>query len=305
MKTTINGIPACAGTTNLRNADVLRFVALAAIWGSSYTFIRIASPVLGPLWTTEGRLLIGALALLVWCHMAGSDLQWRHWRFYAFIGVLGTALPFSLVAFAGMYLSASMMAILNTSAPMFTLALGGAFGLERITAARWLGLVLGAVGVWILTGPASGPQPEFGPMFAWSVAAILAAALAYALAALAVRQWGRGRPSRGMAVGTQLCAAVALVPLLPLWPAAETPSALVLGNLGALGLLGSAVAYVLYFRLITDLGATRTQTVSLLIPFFGVLWGSLFLGESLAWRVLASGALIIAGTFLVMRNPRR
>jgi drug/metabolite transporter (DMT)-like permease len=289
----------------VRNADVLRFLALAAIWGSSYTFIRIASPVLGPLWTTEGRLLIGAGALLAWFHMAGSDLQWRHWRFYAFIGVLGTAIPFSLVAFAGMHLSASTMAIINTSAPMFTLALGGAFGIERITAARWLGLILGAAGVWVLTTPASGPQAESGPMFALAVAAILAAALAYALAALAVRQWGRGMPSRGMAVGTQLCAAMALLPLLPLWPATETPPPLVLGNLAALGLLGSGVAYVLYFRLVTDIGATRTQTVSLLIPIFGVLWGAMFLGESLTWRLLASGALIIAGTLLVMRTPRR
>ena len=280
-------------------------MALAAIWGSSYTFIRIAAPVLGPLWTTEGRLAIGAGALLAWFHMAGSDLQWRHWRFYAFIGVLGTAIPFSLVAFAGMHLSAAMMTILNTSAPMLTLALGGALGLERITAARWLGLLLGAAGVWVLTAPPSGPRPDTGPMFAWAVAAVLGAALAYALAALAVRQWGRGMPSRGLAVGSQLWSAIALLPLLPLWPATATPSALVLGNLLALGLLGSALAYVLYYRLVTDIGATRTQTVSLLIPFFGVLWGSLFLGESLTWRVLASGALIIAGTFLVMRNPRR
>ena len=289
----------------MRNADVLRFLALAAIWGSSYTFIRIASPVLGPLWTTEGRLLIGAGALLAWSQMAGSDLQWRHWRFYAFIGVLGTTIPFSLVAFAGMHLSASTMAIINTSAPMFTLALGGAFGLERITAARWAGLILGAAGVWVLTAPANGPSAESGPMFARGVAAVLGGSLAYALAALAVRRWGRAMPSRGMAVGSQLCAAIALLPLLPLWPPAATPSALVLASVAALGLLGSAVAYVLYFRLITDTGATRTQSVSLLIPIFGVLWGSLFLGESLTWRVLASGALIILGTLLVMRNPRR
>jgi drug/metabolite transporter (DMT)-like permease len=280
-------------------------LALAALWGASYTFIRVASPVLGPIWTSGGRLLIGAVTLLVWFQLAGSDLRWRHWRFYVFIGVLGTAIPFTLVAFAGLHLSASMMAIINTSTPMLTLALGGAFRLERITAARWLGLILGAAGVWILTAPASGPQPDAGPMFAWGVAAVLGASLAYALAALAVRQWGRGLPSGGMAVGSQLGAATALMLALPLWPPSATPTALVLANVVALGLLGSALAYVLYFRLITDIGATRTQTVSLLIPIFGVLWGALFLGESLTWRVLASGALIIAGTFLVMRNPRR
>jgi drug/metabolite transporter (DMT)-like permease len=99
-------------------------------------------------------------------------------------------------------------------------------------------------------------------------------------------------------------AALALLPLLPAWLPSAAPSALVLGNLLALGLLGSALAYVLFFRLVADIGATRTQTVSLLIPIFGVLWGYLFLDETLTWRVLASGALIVVGTLLVLREPR-
>jgi drug/metabolite transporter (DMT)-like permease len=108
-----------------------------------------------------------------------------------------------------------------------------------------------------------------------------------------------------MAIGAQVCAALALMPLLPLWPPAAAPSVLVLGNLLALGVLGSALAYVLFFRLLADVGATRAQTVSLLIPIFGVLWGYLFLDESLTLRTLGSGALIIAGTFLVMRGPTK
>jgi len=201
-----------------------------------------------------------------------------------------------------MHISAAMMSIINTCTPMLTLAIGAAFGLERIRAARWLGLLLGAAGVWLLLAPASGGTADAGPTFAWGAAAILGASLAYAFAALAVRRWGAGIPSRGMALGTQVCAALALMPLLPAWPPAAAPSPLVLGNLLALGLLSSGLAYVLYFRLIADIGATRTQTVSLLIPVFGVLWGSLFLGEVLTWRVLASGALIVVGTLLVLRE---
>jgi drug/metabolite transporter (DMT)-like permease len=279
-------------------------VALAAIWGASYTFIRFAAPVLGPVWTTEGRLVVGTAALLAWFRMTGSDPQWRHLRFYAFIGVLGTAIPFSLVAFAGMHIPAATMAIVNTSSPMLTLAIGAALGLERLSVGRGLGLLLGAAGVWVLMSPASGTQTDVGPMFGWAVGATLCASLAYALAALAVRQWGRGIPSRGMAIGAQASAALALLPLLPTWPPSAAPSALVLGNLLALGLLGSALAYVLFFRLVADIGATRTQTVSLLIPIFGVLWGYLFLDEALTWRLLASGALIVVGTLLVLREPR-
>jgi len=287
----------------VRTGDVARLVALAAIWGASYMFIRVAAPVLGPVWTTEGRLLIGAAALLAWFRLARIDPHWRNLRFYAFIGVLGTAIPFSLVSFAGLYLSASTMAILNTSSPMLTLAIGAAFGLERISAARWLGLLLGAAGVWLLMSPTSASQADAGPMFGWALAAVLGASLFYALAALAVRQWGKEMPSRGMAIGAQACAALALAPLVPAWPPAAAPSALVLGNLLALGVLSSAVAYVLFFRLVADIGATRTQTVSLLIPVFGVLWGYLFLDENLTLRTFGSGALIFAGTVLVMRDP--
>jgi drug/metabolite transporter (DMT)-like permease len=259
------------------------------------------APVLGPLWTTEGRLLIGATALLAWFRLARFDPQWRHLRFYAFIGVLGTAIPFCLFGFAGMHISASMMAILNTSAPMFALVVGALLGVERISAAKCLGLLLGIAGVWLLTSPVA----DSGPLFYWAIAASLCASMAYALASLAIRQWGRDIPSRGMAVGAQVCAAIALVPLLALWPPAAAPSPLVLGNLLLLGLLGSAIAYVLFFRLIADIGATRAQTVSLLIPVFGMLWGYLFLDESITWHAVGASALVIAGTFLVMRTPRK
>jgi drug/metabolite transporter (DMT)-like permease len=241
--------------------------------------------------------------LLLWFRAARIDPHWRHLRFYAFIGVLGTAIPFSLFAFAAMHISASMMAIINTSAPMFALAIGAACGWERISAARALGLLLGSAGVWLLTSSSSAEHADSGPMYGWAVAASLCASLSYALAALAVRRWGRDIPSRGMAVGAQVCAALALMPLLAIWPPAASPSALVVGNLLALGLLGSAVAYVLFFRLIVDIGATRAQSVSLLIPIFGILWGSIFLNESLGSRTLASAALIIVGTFMVMRGP--
>jgi drug/metabolite transporter (DMT)-like permease len=263
----------------------------------------VVAPVLGPIWTTEGRLLIGAAALLAWFRLARFDPQWRHLRFYAFIGVLGTAIPFSLFGFAGMHISASMMAILNTSAPMFALVIGAACGWERMSVVRWLGLILGSAGVWMLTSPVNTVPADSGPVFGWAVAASLCASLSYALAGLAVRRWGKDIPSRGIAIGAQVCGAIALLPLLALWPPASSPSPLVLGNLVALGVLGSAIAYVLFFRLVADLGATRAQTVSLLIPVFGMLWGYLFLDESLTWRALGSTALIIAGTFLVMRGP--
>jgi drug/metabolite transporter (DMT)-like permease len=285
----------------VRPSDALRLTALAAIWGGSFIFMRVAAPVLGPLWTTGGRLLIGTVALLLWFAFAGLDAHWRrHFGYYAVVGVLGTAVPFSLFAFAGMHLPGSTMAILNTTAPIFALLLGAAFGWERFTLRRLAGLPLGALGVWLVTPAAQGD--EGGAGYGWGVAACLCASLFFAVTSLIVRRWGAGVPSRGAALGAQICATLALLPLLPLWPPESPPTVLVLANVVALGLLGGAVAYILYFRLVGDIGAVSTQTVSLLIPAFGLLWGALFLGEAIGWSGLAGAVCIVLGTVLITRR---
>jgi drug/metabolite transporter (DMT)-like permease len=284
----------------VRAADAARLAALAAIWGGSFIFIRVTAPALGPLWTTEVRLLIGAAALFLWFFSTRVDLRFRrHLGFYALMGVVGTALPFTLFAYAGMSLGGSTMAILNTTAPMFTLLIGAMLGWERLSAGRVAGVVLGAIGVWLVTlrvDAASAPMPVL------PVAACLCASFAYAVASLLVRRWGQGVPSKGMALGSLIFGAAALLPLLPLWPPASSPSPLVVGNLVALGLLGSGVAYVLFFRLIADVGAASAQTVSLLIPAFGMLWGMLFLGETLGLAGLAGAVCIVGGTVLITRG---
>jgi drug/metabolite transporter (DMT)-like permease len=286
----------------MRLADAVRLTALAAIWGASFIFMRVISPVLGPLWTTEARLLIGAAALLVWFAFTGLDAQWRrHIPYYAAVGVLGTGLPFALFAFAALQLPGSTMSILNTTAPIFALLLGAMAGWERFTVRRLAGVALGALGVWLVTPAAQGEQG--GASFLWAVAACLCASFLFAVTTLVVRRWGSGVPATGAALGAQVCAAVVLLPLLPLWTPAAAPSALVLGNVVALGLLGGALAYILYFRLVADIGAANTQTVSLLIPAFGLLWGALFLGEALGWASLAGAGCIVLGTVLITRVP--
>jgi len=140
------------------------------------------------------------------------------------------------------------------------------------------------------------------PLFGWAVAAALGACCAYGLAGPLIKRFARGASPRGMAAGNQLAAAVVLIPLLPLLPPLAAPSALVIANLLGLALLASGVAFVLYFRLIADVGATRALTVTYLIPLFGILWGWLFLGEALPAAALAGGALILAGTVLVTRS---
>ena len=289
----------------MRPGDYARLLLLAAIWGSAYGFIRVTAPALGPLWTAEGRLVIGAAVLLAWFRWRGIEVSWRHLRFYALIGAIGTAIPFTLLAFGGMYVPASVMAVLGATAPMMVLLLSAAFGLERMTARRALGMLLGFLGVWLLSDPQATGVDASGWRFHLAIAACLATAFAYAATALVVRHWGAGVPSPGLALGTQVCGGLYLAPTLPFASLPGAPTAIVWANLAGLGVLASGLAYVLYFRLIKDVGATRTQTVAFVVPLFGMLWGMAFLGESMSRGALLGALSILGGVILVTVGGRR
>jgi drug/metabolite transporter (DMT)-like permease len=289
----------------MRPGDYARLLLLAAIWGSAYGFIRVTAPALGAVWTAEGRLVIGAAVLIAWFRWRGIQVSWRHARFYALIGAIGTAIPFTLLAFGGMYVPASVMAVLGATAPMMVLLLSAAYGLERLTARRALGMLLGFVGVWLLSDPGATGVDASGWQFHLAIAACLATAFAYAVTALVVRHFGAGVPSPGLALGTQVFGGIYLAPVLPVatLPGPLTPT--VWANLAGLGILASGLAYVLYFRLIKDVGATRTQTVAFVVPLFGMLWGMAFLGESMSAGALLGALSILGGVILVTFGGRR
>lgn len=281
-------------------ADYTRLLLLAAIWGGAFPFMRVAAPEFGPAWTAELRVLIGGLALLAWFRLTGYDPALvRNARAYLRIGAVGIALPFVLYSFAAMHAPASLLSILNATAPIFGVAWSASFGDERLTLGRLAGLAAGLAGVGLVAAPST-PSPD--PLFGWAVAAGLGACCAYGALGVAIQRWSGGTAPRGMAAGNQLAAALLLVPILPLLPPPGTPSPLAIANLLALALLASAAAFPLYFRLIADVGATRALTVTYLIPLFGILWGWLFLGEALPASALAGGLLILAGTVLVTRS---
>jgi drug/metabolite transporter (DMT)-like permease len=284
----------------MKSADYVRLIALAAIWGASFIFTRVIAPPLGAIWTAELRVLLGGLALLAWFRLAGFDAGLsRHWRYYLAVGTVNSAIPFALYAYAAIHLPASLLSIVNATSPMFGMLFGALFGTERVTLRKLAGLALGAAGVALVAQPGG---LHAGAAFYAPIAAALGACAGYGLTGVLVRRWGQGVPSRGVAAGQQLAAAAVLAPLLLLAPLPAPPSALVVGNVLAVALLASAVAFLIYFRLIADVGATRALTVTFLIPAFGVLWGWLFLGETLPAGMLGGGVLIVSGTILVTRG---
>jgi drug/metabolite transporter (DMT)-like permease len=278
--------------------DSTRLILLAAIWGASFLFNRITAPLLGPVLTAELRTLIAGVALAIWFAATGFNPEWRRWgRQYVIVGMLTSGLPFLLWAYAALSLTAGLMSVLNATSPMWGALWSAVLLGERLSARRVLGLVIGVLGVALVTRPEPGATLVYP-----AIIAALAAAFCYGLAGAYMKRWASGVPSRGMAIGTQLAAGVLLIPFIALWPPAAAPTPLVAASMLALGLVCGAVAYLLYFRLIADIGATGALTVTYLIPVFGVAWGALFLGETISLPMLAGAALVIAGTVFVLRS---
>lgn len=282
----------------MRPADLSRLVLLAAIWGGSFLFVRMAVGAIGPLWLTELRVGIAAVAMLIYARTAGFELKPRqNWRAYLVLGLLNTALPWGLYAWSGKHIGASYMAILNAAAPWFAAICGAIWLGERLSWRKVFGLVLGMLGVALLVG--------FGPIAVsaevlLAVVACIAATACYALAGVYVKlRAGRLAP-RALTVGSLVAASLVVMPFLPAPPpAAAFTWQVTLAVLG-ISLVCSAAAYLIYFRLIADIGPTRTFTVTFLIPVFGTLWGALFLGEPVGVSTLAGGALIVIATALVL-----
>ena len=291
------------GIDNMRPADLSRLVLLAAIWGGSFLFVRMAVGAIGPQWLTELRVGIAAIAMLIFARASGFALQLKqNWRPYLVLGVLNTALPWWLYAWSGKHIGASYMAILNAAAPWFAAICGAIWLGERMSWRKSAGLALGMAGVALLVG--------FGPIAVsaevlLSVLACIAATACYALSGVYVKKRAGKLAPRALTVGSLVAASIVVMPFLPApLPAAAFSWQVSVAVLG-ISLLCSAAAYLIYFRLIANIGPTRTFTVTFLIPVFGTLWGALFLGEPVGLSTLAGGAVIIAATALVLEVGKR
>ena len=287
----------------MRPADLTRLILLAAIWGGSFLFVRMAVHAIGPQWLTELRVGLAAVAMLIYARMAGFGLNLkRNWQAYLVLGVLNTALPWGLYAWSGKHISASYMAILNAAAPWFAAICGAIWLGERMSWRKSLGLALGMCGVALLVG--------FGPIAVstevlLAVLACISATACYALSGVYVKKRAGDLPPRALTVGSLVAASIVVMPFLPAPPPAAAFSWQVTIAVLGISLLCSAAAYLIYFRLISDVGPTRTFTVTFLIPVFGTLWGALFLGEQVGVSTVAGGAVIVVATALVLELGKR
>ncbi|RJF97549.1 DMT family transporter [Noviherbaspirillum saxi] len=285
----------------MRSIDLIRLFVLAAIWGASFLFLRIVAPVLGAVWTAEVRVALAGIAMLLFIAATGRRMHFRaNWKPFIVLGTLNSALPFALFSYAALTLPAGYSAILNATSPLWGALVGAAVLGERLTARKLSGLIIGVAGVAFLVrlGPVA-----FTTDVAMAALACIAAALCYGLAGAYSKKASAAIAPPLMATGSQLGAALVLLPFLPLSPirAELTPFIALIAAL--LALLCSAVAYFIYFRLIADLGPTKALTVTFLIPLFALGWGALFLQEAISVNTLIGCALVVLATWLVVFQP--
>lgn len=276
--------------------DTINLLTLAALWGISFLLIRIAAPEFGAIPLIAVRVSLAALMLLPVIVVRRGFIELRrHWRAIVAVGILHYAIPFSLFAWAMLTLTGGYSAVINASSPLFAAAIAVLWLGERLPASRIAGLAAGFAGVVVLV------QGELGGAAAGKllpVGAALIASLCYGLAAVVTRRELAAVDPVNVAAGSMTVAAIALLPgTIWLWPdAAPSPIAWLLAVI--LGLACTALAFILYFGLITRAGPVKAISVTFLVPVFAVSFGWLFLDETVTETMLFGGLVVLAGTAL-------
>jgi len=275
-------------------------VLLSVLWGGSFFFIGAALRELPPLTVVTVRVALGAVTLLPFVRVLGGTLPKTPagWLPFFVMGMLNNVIPFSLLVFGQMFLSSGLASVLNATTPLFTVLVLSAFGDERLTARRVIGVLIGLAGVVVLRGP--GLQTGYNQTLGMLLC--LAAAASYGFSGL----WGRRKLAGIAPVTSAACQLVcSSFVMLIVTAAIERPwqlpmpgTATMLALIG-LATLATALAYIVFFDILSRSGATNVMLVTLLIPVTAILLGTLVLGEPLTWREIA-GAIIIGSALLVI-----
>ena len=284
----------------MKPRNLLELLTLAALWGASFLFMRLGAAEFGPVALAALRVGVATLVLLPLLFWQGHAAALRtHWRAVALVGVVNSAFPFVLFAIAALAINAGLSSIFNATAPLWGALIAWRWLGDRLTTVQWTGLAVGFAGVlWLGWDRARFTPGEHGVSAGVAIAACLVATLCYGFAANYTKRRLDGVAPLAVATGSQFAATLMLAgPAIALRPAAM-PSARAWFALAALALLCTAWAYLLYFRLIAQLGAARAIAVTYLIPLFGVLWSALFLGEAMTPAMGLGGTLVLLGTAL-------
>ncbi|MDQ3548510.1 MAG: DMT family transporter, partial [Chloroflexota bacterium] len=278
-------------------------LALGTIWGSSYLFIKLLIDAADPVTIIALRMVLGAatLGLILLAQRRRLPAWGAVWGHLALMSLLGNLLPFWLIAWSQKYTTSALAAVLNAAIPLFTLLIAAiAFRMERITPNRVAGITLGISGVAFLTGRSVLDVQSSGGL---GELALLAASLCYGFAFAYARRYVRGNPLANVTAQLGIGAIVITpVALLTGWIETDKLAATDIAGWIVLSAVGTGLAYVVYYSLIAEMGATAASFVTYIIPVVGVILGWIFLDERLAWTGFLGMALIVMGVWVSVGN---
>lgn len=278
--------------------DVAFLLAVSAIWGSSFMFMRYLAPAVGPAFTADMRTLIAGIILGLFFLIIRFRPGWRrNAGHFVVIGLLNAGIPALLYSLAALSLPASVEAILNALSPLFGAVFSAIWLGERFTVRKILGLALGLAGVALVTGLGTGPGETTTLL---SVAACVLATVCYGLAGVYIRKRASHVKPMAVAGGSQLAAGLIMLPLVFLAPPPAAELIRVAPVILVFALLCNAVAFLMYFRLISSAGPTKALTVTFLIPVSGMVLGALVLLEPVTGWMIIGTLVILAGSALVV-----
>ena len=283
-------------STSARQPWIVDFMLLAALWGASFLFMRLAVVEFGPWPTAALRVGVAALFLTPLLILRGQlpDLR-RHCKSALLFGVINSGLPFALYSYALLSITTGLSAILNATVPLFGAVIAWLWLGDKLNASRVLGLVLGFAGVVMLAWDKASFRPGGT---GWAILACLLATLLYGVAANMAKRHMGGVAPLATATGSQIGATLVLaLPAIWAWPA-TMPGLRAWAAIIAVGVACTGIAYILYFRLIARVGPARTTAVTFLLPVFSLVYGAVFLDENITHWMLVCGGVILCGTAL-------
>ncbi|MDQ2904391.1 MAG: DMT family transporter [Chloroflexota bacterium] len=295
----------------MRPKEYLMLFALAAVWGASFLFIKIAVAEMSPLTLVGARLLFGALGLLIIVPFRPAIMYGWHTRLrgFFFVAIFNAVIPYLAISWGEQYISSGMAAILNATTPLVSVLVSQWWpGGERLTWLRVMGVVIGFLGVGVLVGPAA-LNTGGSTLYLLGALAALAGAISYAFGALLAHRMLVGAPELQPAIGQTSMGAVILAPIagiaLVVQPATHVPSFWAIAAALTLALGGTSLAYLIYYWLIARVGPTRTLIVTYLLPCMALVYGAFLLHEPLGLNALGGLALVFVGIFVTGKKTKQ
>jgi drug/metabolite transporter (DMT)-like permease len=289
-----------SSTSRVGIGELLSLVYLGAVWGGAFLFFRVASPEVGPVWTAEIRIALAGTLIATYIGPRRILALRPYLRQLAIVGATFSAIPFTLLAYATLTLPSSLSSLLMATTPLFTAIVGAVWLRYGLSPRVIAGLVLGFGAVAMLLGGGAG---ALGPSTLLAFGAGLLAAFSYAIAGTYVRRSTGAIAPLDVAAGQLLAGAVLLLPVAIL---SGAPGALRIDgavSLGLMALVSTALAWPLFFRISARTNATTASTATFIVPLFGIVWGSLILGEPIGAGLVASFALVLVSLLLVLPVP--